>query len=247
MCSCFMCCFTFLVSTPIIKDMYFSIDPSTNYFNIRLCFSLLKTLCDLFIISRDITFFRGCADVHPAIPSESDNEADQSHESNSADEDPEVKKAIGMGVVIPEGVGPLPESDGEADFVLDDVVADPPPVLPPVVAPPIVDDDDEDELALEMAAPAWAPGVQCADVNTTGKKKCMYCGDQIMKGAIRLKFWQSKSVFRFMHHTCCNHIPEPRRIQSRACLRYQKDFGLVAHAEGVAIMAAIDEALLLIP
>jgi hypothetical protein len=84
-------------------------------------------------------------------------------------------------------------------------------------------------------------------MNGHDKTKCNFCGLPVAKGVVRLRYWQSKSAMRYLHVECCNLVPEPRSLHSKACLRYQKDYGLAGHVDRPAVLEAIDKAVSLLP
>ena len=75
----------------------------------------------------------------------------------------------------------------------------------------------------------------------------MFCELDIAKGGVRFKYWVSKSTFEFLHPACTNQVPPARRLHSKACLRYQKAYGLGHHADGPLLADEIEEAFLLLP
>ena len=100
---------------------------------------------------------------------------------------------------------------------------------------------------LAAVAPAWAVGVELAEINRHGKTKCHFCNLPVPKGDVRLKYWVSKSAMKFIHLECCNQIPVARGLHSKACLRFQREYGLGVHADGPTLQYAIDKALTLLP
>ena len=89
--------------------------------------------------------------------------------------------------------------------------------------------------------PAFGLGVECAEVASSGRSKCMACGAGIDFKSIRFKVWCTPKVFRFMHTGCFAGITPAHRDHSIACLRHQAEWqiGLDEHA----IRDAINNAL----
>ena len=171
---------------------------------------------------------------------------DPSESSDGGSDDSDVKAVLAHpGVVVPEDDA---GSHDEADALIDPFIdAHPAPVAVPVAAIPFVAPPDPVVDALVIAAPAWGVGVECAEVNNHGKTKCLICEAPIIKGHVRLKYYQSKSAIKYLHVTCCDRIPVARSLHSRACLRFQRDYGLGAHGDVVRITEGIDASLALLP
>ena len=116
--------------------------------------------------------------------------------------------------------------------------------------PPIDDHMDDAPLVpavplpdpIELGIPAWAPGVEKAEVNNSAKTKCMYCKEAIARSEIRFKLWHQKSAFKLLHPTCFDQVPANMREHSVACLRYQLAF-LTDGPDAVKIDEAITAAL----
>ena len=191
-------------------------------------------------------------DVVEPPGSESDGDPDKSDSEES--EESEVEDAI---VDDPGVGGDGHASDLEFEAAVVDVVVDgvhelvakeDDPDVPLVVAVPLVVPlaaaPPPDHL---VVAPAWAPGIQCAEVNRHAKTKCMYCGLHIGDKVVRFKFNQSKAAVRYIHGDCCNRIPAHQSAHSRACLEHQRDFGLGAHFDVPLMQAAIGVALAILP
>ena len=119
-----------------------------------------------------------------------------------------------------------------------------------VVAPPVEPLPDEPAAAaapalpdpVAVAAPAWAPGVDRAEINTSAKTKCVLCNLPIPRNEVRFRYYQFKSQFRFIHPLCFNDIPLPHRDHSIAMLQYQLNFlaGPLSADVDAAIEAALD-------
>jgi hypothetical protein len=137
------------------------------------------------------------------------------------------------------------ESDAELEEIIDDHAVG--PVVGPPVAPVVDAVPDHALVAIEVAAPVWDVGVELAEVSRHAKTKCMYCGDKIANGSVRFKYYVSKSAVKYLHPTCCNHIPAGRINHSKACLVYQRHFDLGTHGDAITVRAAIDAALLMLP
>ena len=177
--------------------------------------------------------------------SSSDSEGSHDNSTSSEGEDKSDSSAGGSDVPISEDGGgdAVPSGDEALDFVEE-------PAPEAVVPPPL--DDMHDEAPLLPAAPlpepivlgipAWAPGVEKADVSKSAKTQCMYCKENIPKGEVRLKFWPFASAFKSVHPKCFHRIPDALREHSVACLRYQQAF-LAAGHEGVKLQDAIAAAL----
>ena len=133
---------------------------------------------------------------------------------------------------------------GVADPIVPAGPSDAPPLgpaeaVPVVVAPAAPIAPLADPIAL--GAPAWALGVERAEINNHGNTKCLWCKDKVAKGAVRFKYWTHASQFRYMHSTCFPHVPLAQRAHSIACLVYQRDFfvGPVSATVDDAIDAAL--------
>ena len=112
----------------------------------------------------------------------------------------------------------------------------------PVIAVPVAVHHPVLPDPIELAAPAWALGVEHAEMNSNAKTKCIFCDSLIGKPAVRFKYFTHKSQFRYMHPACFKSIPEDRVAHSRATLTYQRHFGLPG-AHMLELAKAIDDAL----
>ena len=104
----------------------------------------------------------------------------------------------------------------------------------PAVAAPLPD-------PIDLGKPAWDVGVEMAEVATTGRSICIFCKGGILRGSVRLKYWQNNSTFRFVHPSCAGSLPEDHKAHSCACLRYQSHFA--AGKDCVEMIDSINEAL----
>ena len=165
----------------------------------------------------------------PESESENDPNKSDSEESEESDVEDVIVDDFGVGgdghasdlelegaVVdaVVDGVHELVPIEDDPDVPLVAAV----PLAVPLAAAPPADDP--------FAPPAWAPGIQCAEVNRHAKTKCIYCGLRIGDAVVRFKFNQSKAAVRYIHADSCNRIPAHHSAHSRACLEHQRDFDL---------------------
>ena len=168
--------------------------------------------------------------------SESNNDSD---DSRASDEDEiliplaedDVGVSDGGGEESGAEAGDLIGALGPGDELPPDAV-----VAPALAAPAVPADPVADPMLAE--APAWALGVESAEVCRNANTKCIFCGDKIPRNVVRFKYWTHKSVFRFMHSTCFGEVPLAHRAHSIAALRYQRE--VLVSPDSLYTDAAID-------
>ena len=213
-----------------------------NYKHVIFHFNLAEQMYATLIL---LTFWRilgpddsaGSSGASDADPSESDRASEHTDEEEAIKHEDEPPVDV---------VDPFADV---GDLILEEVHVDPvPAVIPPepvVVAPPPAHPPAPDPVLEHMAGvkPPWGIGVESAEVNRHAKTLCYFCKGNIDKGLVRLRYNQFKSQSKFMHATCTDAIPIARLAQSKACLRYQRDFGLGAHADAAVIRDELDRIL----
>ena len=178
----------------------------------------------------------------PPAPPMSDEESPDDSEVSAKTSDDEILVPL-----VEDGIGEGggEESDAEAGDIIEPlgpggelplgaVVAAPAPAAPAAPADPVLD-------ALMLEKPAWALGVELAEVCRHANTKCVLCGNKIDKLTVRFKYWTHKSVSRFIHCTCFNDVPLAYKAHSVLSFRYQRD--MLFGPDTVAVDAAIDAAL----
>ena len=124
-------------------------------------------------------------------------------------------------------VAPMDKEDAdrtplESEAEVDEFVHDPfdVPHAPPLDAAAEIPDP------IELVKPDWTLGVECAELATRSSSICILCNAPIMKGTVRLKYWQYKSVARFIRPACVDGVPAVHKAHSLATLTYQRHFGV---------------------
>ena len=89
--------------------------------------------------------------------------------------------------------------------------------------------------------PAFAPGVELAEISPTSHAKCFGCGEKVLRGSVRFKYWTNLKLHRYLHSTCFDKVPPEHVAHSRLCLEYCCFWYLGEHESKVqdAIHAAL--------
>ena len=76
------------------------------------------------------------------------------------------------------------------------------------------------DVAGIVPPPAFAVGVETAEVSPTSHAKCFGCGEKVLRGSVRFKYWTTLKLFKYLHSTCFEHVPLAHVAHSRACLEH---------------------------